>query len=71
MSAAAQRKVDALVEYIYRDTNGRFWLDVVVDRRLWAHLGPYETEAQRDAVKADLLNMMRSFGARDMPAWPQ
>lgn len=64
-------RIDTIVEYIYREADGAFWLDIHMDRQPWAQLGPFETEAARHAAKADLLNMMRSVGAKDLPGFPQ
>jgi hypothetical protein len=64
-------KVDTVVEYVYRQQDGEFWLDIVADRMPWAQIGPFSTEAERHAAKADMLNMMRSMGAKDLPTQPQ
>ncbi len=60
--------MDPLIEYIFRDMkNGEFWLDIVVDRQPYYSLGPFESEAARQVVHDDLIGMMRSMGARDVP----
>lgn len=60
-------KLDTVVEYFYREKDGKFWLDIRADRQSWTQIGPFDTEAERHAAKADMLNMMRSFGAKDLP----
>ena len=59
-------KLEAMVEYLYRETDGQFWLDVHVDRQPYASLGPF-TERERYVALADLLNMVRSLGGKDLP----
>jgi len=66
-SALPQPKLDTVVEYLYRQTDGSFWLDIRADGQPWAQIGPFDTEAERHAAKADMLNMMRSFGAKNLP----
>ena len=63
-------KIAAVIEYLHREAGGTFWLDIHVDRQPYAHI-PFATEAERQAAKTDMLNMMRDMGAKDMPAVPQ
>lgn len=68
---APTMKVECMVEYIHRNQDGKFWIEIKVDRQPWHTIGPFDTEAERHAVHADLLNMMRSVGAKDIPVLPQ
>lgn len=57
----------ALVEYVARDADDGFWIDIVVDRTVTRHLGPFASESER----LDFQDMMRELGAIDLPARPQ
>lgn len=61
----------AIIEYIFRDSDGWFFVDVVVDREPYAILGPFVSAAVRQRAHDDLLETMRSFGARDLPVFRQ
>lgn len=60
-----------VVEHIYRDENSEFWIDFRVDRQPYASLGPFATETERKRVHDELLGMLRSQGAIDLPNRPQ
>lgn len=63
---------EVLAEYIFRDMrNGEFWIDINVDRQYYCSLGPFDTEAERERVHADLMRMTRSLGAKDLPGGMQ
>jgi hypothetical protein len=64
-------KVEAVIEYVHRETNGEYWLDIRANREPWAQLGPFDTATERQRAHDDLLNMMRSCGAKDLPILPQ
>lgn len=60
-----------IIEYCYRATDGEFWIDVWVDRELYAILGPFATATERQRAHDDLMATMRSQGARDLPVFRQ
>jgi hypothetical protein len=61
-----------IVEYLCGDADVYgYWIDVRVDREPKGRIGPFETVAQRQAAHDDLMQMMRSQGATDMPLRPQ
>jgi len=65
-------RVGAVVEYVHRDTtSGEFWLDFRVDGQPYASVGPFATEAERQRAHEDMMGMMRSLGAKDVPVLPQ
>lgn len=59
--------VEAVIEYLHRDDGSQFWLDIRANREDWASLGPFDTAAERQRAHDDMLNMMRSAGAKDLP----
>lgn len=63
--------VAAVVEYLHRETDGEFWIDLRVDREVSSALGPFATAAERQRAHDDMLNMMRSFGAKDLSRFVQ
>jgi hypothetical protein len=63
-------KPGSLVEYGHRQTDGKYWLDIYVDRGHWASLGPFATDHERQAAHDDMLTMMRASGATDIPGRP-
>lgn len=63
--------VEAVVEYLHRETDGEFWLDIRCNRESWAQLGPFDTAAERQRAQDDMLGMMRQLGAKDLPARAQ
>lgn len=63
--------VEAVIEYVHREADGEFWLDIRANREPWAQLGPFDTAGERQRAHDDMLNMMRSVGAKDMPDRPQ
>lgn len=64
-------KLGSIVEYLHRQSDDRYWLDIFVDRNHWASLGPFATAAERQAAYDDMLAMMRASGAQDLPGRPQ
>ena len=63
--------IEALVEYIHRETDGKFWLDIRCNKELWGEIGPFSSTAERQLAHDDMLQMMRSCGASDLPRNPQ
>lgn len=61
----------ALVEYVARDADDGFWIDIRVDRTVTRQLGPFASEAERQAAFVDFQDMMRELGAVDLPTRPQ
>jgi len=56
----------SMVEYYHRDEGGKFYLDIRVDRQ------PYDSIAcssagERQRMHDDLMQMLRSTGATDLP----
>lgn len=64
-------KVMSIVEYMHRNEDGRYWLDIVADRTTTQTLGPFTTESDRQRAHDDLMAMMRSVGAKDLPNYTQ
>jgi hypothetical protein len=64
-------KVEAVIEYVHRTEDGSFWLDIRANREPWGQIGPFDTEAERQAAHDDMLRMMRAVGAKDLPAGVQ
>lgn len=59
---------DSVIEYIFRDmSGGSFWIDFVVDGKPYGSMGPFTTEAARQAAADDITGMMLSMGAKDVP----
>lgn len=59
---------DAIVEYFHCETtDGEFWLEIQANGKIWAMLGPFDTPAERQVVHDDMMAMMRSTGAVEMP----
>jgi len=61
----------AVVEYIHRRTRDGFWLEIHVDRKPWAQIGPFDTAAERQRCHDDMMTMMKSQGAIEVPVKPQ
>ena len=59
--------IEAVIEYVHRKAGDEFWLDIRIDRETLRQLGPFDTEAERQRVHDDLLGMMRSLGAKELP----
>lgn len=60
-----------LILYQRRDAADGFWIDMKVDGVEMAPLGPFDSKRERDLAYDDMLSMMRSTGAIDMPSRPQ
>lgn len=59
---------EAIVEYFHcKAKDGGLWIEIVANGERWAILGPYDTEAERQREHDDMLDMMRSVGAQDLP----
>lgn len=58
---------EVILEYIYRETDGEFWLDLNVNRQPYAQVGPFDTPQERQRAHDDLLATLRSTGAADLP----
>lgn len=56
----------AIIEYLHAERDGAFWLDIEVNSQPYTQLGPFGSESERQRAHDDLLNMMRSQGARDV-----
>lgn len=66
--ALPQPKLAALIAYLLVDKeNGEYWIRTDVDSKPYAEIGPYDTAEERQRVLDDLLSMMRSQGAQDLP----
>lgn len=63
-------RLAALVEYFHAERDGKFLLEISVDRKPYASI-PFETAAERQAAHDDLLAMVRSTGGKDLPNVPQ
>lgn len=62
---------EAVAEYIFRNTvEGQFWLDIKLNGTMWQQL-QFETATERQRAHDDLMQMMRSLGAKDLPLLPQ
>ena len=55
-------RVKSVIEYVHREADGQFWLDVTVDGDLHDSIG-FDTPSGRQAAPDDLLEMMRSVRA--------
>lgn len=64
------KKTEVVAEYILRDMrDGEFWLDIKVHGGPGSgSIGPFDTAEERQRAYDDLLSMMRSLGAKDLPA---
>jgi len=63
---------ETVIIYTFRDmASGEFWIDITTNGEPYGSLGPFETEGERQHVHDDLMSMMRSLGARDLPVTPQ
>src|SRR5262245_513542 len=75
MKPLPEWKTGAVVEYIFRymvGDDGTFWIDVLVNREPYAHVGPFDTAAERQRAHDDMLeDMLRSMGAKDVPGGTQ
>lgn len=59
--------IKAVIEYIHREADGKFWLHLRINRVEERAIGPFDTEADRQRAHDDLLTMMRAAGANDLP----
>lgn len=65
------KRIEVLAEYKLRETReGDFWIDVEINRCPHESLGPFETESECRRAYDDLVGMMRSQGAIDIPKFP-
>lgn len=61
-----------VVEYLFRDmADGEYWIDLKQDSQPHGSIGPFFSEAAREAALQDLTDMTRSLGAVDLPEHPQ
>lgn len=58
---------ETMIEYIHRQDGDDFVLEVRANRELWTEFR-FDTAFARQSVHNDLLSMMRSCGAKDMPS---
>ena len=56
-----------MVEYIFWDREDGFWLEIEVDRKPYDRIH-FDTPEERQRAHDDLMVMMRSKGAQDVPA---
>lgn len=61
----------AVIEYRHVEDDGTYWIEMHVDRKPFAIVGPFRTKTEREACHADLLKMMRQTGAQDLPVHRQ
>lgn len=59
-------KLMSIIEYLYSDRDGKFWLEVHVDRQPYAAI-PFNSEEERERAHDDMLSMTRSLGGKDLP----
>lgn len=60
-----------VAEYIHRETDGDYWIDVKADGVHVNSIGPFATTDERQMAQDDFLEMMRSTGAKDLPNYRQ
>jgi hypothetical protein len=58
---------EAIVEYIFREDDDEFWIDVRVNRAPYGALGPFDTAEERQRAFDELIQMACSLGAREIP----
>lgn len=64
--------IDAVVEYLHHDDGAHFWLGIRVNREQKTELiGQFASAAERQRAQDDMLNMMRSLGAKALPVLEQ
>lgn len=74
---ADERKTSMLTKVVaqysfYDDPDdGTYSISIKVNGQWVAPLGPFDTKAERQRVFDDMMAMMRSTGAIDLPAHPQ
>lgn len=56
-----------MVTYIYRDTQDEFWLDIEFEGELYAQIGPFSSEIERNRAYNDITQMLQETGAFDVP----
>lgn len=63
---------EVVVEYLFRDmADGELWIDLKQNCEPHGSIGPFFSEAARQAALDDLLDMTRSLGAVDIPGGVQ
>lgn len=62
------RPVKVMIEYIQAETPDGYWINVTADRQPYNAIGPFTTKKEMQTAYDDLLNMMRSLGAKDFPS---
>jgi hypothetical protein len=60
------RPQQVMIGYSFRDAEDGFWLDIDVDRQPYTQQH-FDTASERQRAYDDLLGMMRSMGAADLP----
>lgn len=63
--------IEAVIEYVHREVDGKFWIMIRADRIECNSIGPFDTAAERQRAHDDLIKMMCSLGAKDLPRHPQ
>ncbi len=69
-NASMSNKVVAQYSF-YDDPDGTYSISIKVNGQWVAPLGPFDTSTERQRVFDDMMAMMRSTGAVDLPARPQ
>lgn len=65
-------KNEVVAQYsFYDDPDGTYSICVKANGQWQAPLGPFDTAAERQRAFDDMMSMMRSTGAIDLPARPQ
>ena len=64
-------QIKVVIEYILVKRDDGFWIDIHADRQPLNRIGPFNTEVERQRAHHDLLSMMRSVGAKDLPSRAQ
>lgn len=67
---AMSNKVVAQYSF-YDDPDGTYSISIKVNGQWVAPLGPFDTKSERQRVFDDMMTMMRSTGAVDLPSRPQ
>lgn len=62
--------VEAVVEYLHYQDRDEFILAVKANGEIW-YEARFDTVAERQRCHDDLLSMMRSMGAKDLPGMKQ
>lgn len=65
-------KNEVVAQYsFYDDPDGTYSISIKVNGQWQAPLGPFDTASERQRAFDDMMAMMRSTGAIDLPSRPQ